>query len=51
MRTSKRVKIKVFFNLKTGKIIYQNFFDINTKLGDLLSFFENIYRTKRRQIL
>ena len=46
MRTSKRVKIKVFFNLKTGKIIYQNFFDINTKLGDLLSFFENIYSSQ-----
>ena len=46
MRKSKNSKIKVIFSLNTGKIIYQNYFDVSTKLKDVYSFFENPYSKK-----
>ena len=36
MRKNRDTKIKVIFNLKTGKIICKNYFDINSKLRDIL---------------
>ena len=41
MRKNKNSKIKIVFNLDTGKIIGENYFDINTKLKDIFIYFDN----------
>ena len=41
MKKNKNSKIKIIFNLDTGKIIDENYFDINTKLKDIFIYFEN----------
>ena len=46
MRKTKNSKIKVIFNLNTGRIIAQNDFDISTKLKDVFSYFEKNYSNK-----
>ena len=48
MRKNKNstTKIKIIYNVNSGKIICQNYFDINTKLRNIFSYFENNYSNK-----
>ena len=39
-------KIKIIFNTNDGSIISQNYFDINTKLKNIFSYFDNNFSNK-----